>query len=110
MSANPSSAVPEARFEPITEAWLPAVVRIEQHSYTHPWTLRNFQELISYVLLCLVEDYFTLSDIRTLDSFAACIIIRQNICIVACNLLYVLEQWYTLVGFPVSIGQNLSHD
>lgn len=46
MSANPSNA-PEARFEPLTQAWLPAVVRIEQQAYTHPWTLRNFQDALA---------------------------------------------------------------
>lgn len=45
MSALPSSGQ-EARFEPLTEAWLPAVSALEQAAYTHPWTLRNFRDAI----------------------------------------------------------------
>lgn len=46
MSANPTSK-PEARFEAMTETWLPAVVQIEQQAYSHPWTLRNFQDALA---------------------------------------------------------------
>ncbi|MFT3718345.1 ribosomal protein S18-alanine N-acetyltransferase [Pseudorhodoferax sp.] len=46
MSARPVAPA-EASFEPLTEAWLPAVLRIEQQAYTHPWTLRNFQDALS---------------------------------------------------------------
>ena len=32
----------EARFEAMTSAWLPAVLRVEQSAYQHPWSERNF--------------------------------------------------------------------
>ena len=32
----------EARFEAMTSAWLPAVLRVEQSAYPHPWSERNF--------------------------------------------------------------------
>jgi ribosomal-protein-alanine N-acetyltransferase len=34
----------EAQFEPMTAAWLDAVVRIEQSAYDHPWTQLNFTD------------------------------------------------------------------
>jgi ribosomal-protein-alanine N-acetyltransferase len=37
----------EARFEPMGEAWLDAVVAIEQQAYTHPWSRRNFQDALA---------------------------------------------------------------
>jgi ribosomal-protein-alanine N-acetyltransferase len=46
MSALPE-LTGEARFEPMTEAWLTAVVAIEQQAYTHPWTRRNFQDALA---------------------------------------------------------------
>ncbi len=33
---------PEARFDAMTPAWLPAVLRVEQAAYPHPWSERNF--------------------------------------------------------------------
>lgn len=32
----------EARFEAMTLAWLPVVLRVEQSAYAHPWSERNF--------------------------------------------------------------------
>ena len=32
----------EARFAFMTPAWLPAVLRVEQSAYAHPWSERNF--------------------------------------------------------------------
>ncbi len=46
MSALPVS-VAEARFEPMTAERLPAVAALEQRCYTHPWTLRNFQDALA---------------------------------------------------------------
>ncbi|GHC78015.1 ribosomal-protein-alanine acetyltransferase [Pseudorhodoferax aquiterrae] len=46
MSALPERTG-EARFEPMTEDWLAAVVAIEQQAYTHPWTRRNFQDALA---------------------------------------------------------------
>nr|WP_145548805.1 ribosomal protein S18-alanine N-acetyltransferase [Variovorax boronicumulans] len=46
MSALPERTG-EARFEPMTEGWLTAVVAIEQQAYTHPWTRRNFQDALA---------------------------------------------------------------
>lgn len=46
MSALPE-LTGEARFEPMTEDWLSAVVAIEQQAYTHPWTRRNFQDALA---------------------------------------------------------------
>ncbi len=41
------AAVPrEAQFEPMTRAWLPAVARVEQSAYEHPWTQGNFSDSI----------------------------------------------------------------
>ena len=34
----------EARFEPMTPAWLEAVVRIEHATYAHPWSQGNFTD------------------------------------------------------------------
>lgn len=34
----------EAQFEPMTPAWLDAVVRVEQSAYDHPWTAGNFTD------------------------------------------------------------------
>jgi [ribosomal protein S18]-alanine N-acetyltransferase len=36
----------EAQLEPMTHAWLPAVARIEQSAYEHPWTQGNFSDSI----------------------------------------------------------------
>ena len=36
-----------ARLEPMTPAWLPAVSRIEQSAYDHPWTPGNFSDSIN---------------------------------------------------------------
>lgn len=46
MSAVPNGAG-EARFAPMTEDWLDAVLAIEQQAYTHPWTRRNFQDALA---------------------------------------------------------------
>lgn len=46
MSALPERTG-EARFEPMSEDWLTAVVAIEQQAYTHPWTRRNFQDALA---------------------------------------------------------------
>ncbi|CAN5121973.1 ribosomal protein S18-alanine N-acetyltransferase [soil metagenome] len=32
----------EARFEAMTPAWMPAVLRVEQSAYPQPWSERNF--------------------------------------------------------------------
>lgn len=45
MSAVPQAR--EARFEPMTAALLEAVMAIEQVSYTHPWTRRNFSDSLA---------------------------------------------------------------
>ncbi|MDB5886893.1 MAG: ribosomal protein S18P -alanine acetyltransferase [Polaromonas sp.] len=43
MNAALASAQPfEARFDAITPAVLPAVLRVEQSAYAHPWSERNF--------------------------------------------------------------------
>jgi len=34
----------EAEFQPMTEAWLPRVLPIEQQAYEHPWTHGNFAD------------------------------------------------------------------
>ena len=34
----------EARFEAMTPAWLPAVLRVEQSAYPHPWSELNFAD------------------------------------------------------------------
>ena len=33
---------PQARFEPLTDAWLEAVLQVEKRAYSHPWTRGNF--------------------------------------------------------------------
>ncbi|MFT4241379.1 MAG: ribosomal protein S18-alanine N-acetyltransferase [Acidovorax sp.] len=50
MSALPIAAIPapdEARFEPLTLAWLDAVLAVEQRAYTHPWTRGNFTDALA---------------------------------------------------------------
>jgi ribosomal-protein-alanine N-acetyltransferase len=37
---------PQARLEPLTEAMLDAVLRVEQRAYSHPWTHGNFVDSI----------------------------------------------------------------
>ena len=37
---------PEAQFEPLTLAQLPAVLRIERQAYAHPWTEVNFSDAL----------------------------------------------------------------
>jgi len=37
---------PQARLEPLTEAMLDAVLRVEQSAYSHPWTRGNFVDSI----------------------------------------------------------------
>lgn len=44
MSAQPVAA--EARFEPLTDARLDAVLAVEQRAYSHPWTRGNFNDAI----------------------------------------------------------------
>lgn len=39
-------SVSEARFETMTEAWMDAVLAIEQQAYTHPWSRGNFLDSI----------------------------------------------------------------
>lgn len=34
----------EAQFETMTPAWLPAVCRVEQSAYEHPWSQANFSD------------------------------------------------------------------
>jgi [ribosomal protein S18]-alanine N-acetyltransferase len=34
----------QARFEAMTPAWLPAVLRVEQSAYPHPWSEGNFTD------------------------------------------------------------------
>jgi ribosomal-protein-alanine N-acetyltransferase len=34
----------EAQFEPMTESWFEAVLRVEQSAYPHPWTQGNFSD------------------------------------------------------------------
>ncbi|WP_309684047.1 ribosomal protein S18-alanine N-acetyltransferase [Polaromonas sp.] len=36
----------EAQFEAMTPSWLPAVARVEQSAYEHPWTQTNFSDSI----------------------------------------------------------------
>lgn len=36
----------EVRFEPMTEAWLDAVVALEQRAYAHPWQRRHFSDCL----------------------------------------------------------------
>ena len=42
MNALPSFQPLEVRFEAMTHARLPAVLRLEQSAYLHPWSERNF--------------------------------------------------------------------
>ncbi len=37
---------PEAQFEPLTLAQLPAVLRIENEAYAHPWSEVNFRDAL----------------------------------------------------------------
>ena len=37
---------PEAQFEPLTLARLPAVLAIEKQAYAHPWTEANFRDAL----------------------------------------------------------------
>ena len=34
----------EAQFEPMTESWFDAVLRVEQSAYAHPWSRGNFSD------------------------------------------------------------------
>jgi ribosomal-protein-alanine N-acetyltransferase len=43
---------PLQRFVPMTPSWVDAVLAIEQGSYTHPWTRRNFTDSIASGYLC----------------------------------------------------------
>lgn len=51
-------SVSEARFETMTEAWMDAVLAIEQQAYTHPWSRGNFSDSIrsGYQAQVLVGD------------------------------------------------------
>ena len=51
-------SVSEARFETMTEAWMDAVLAIEQQAYTHPWSRGNFLDSIrsGYQAQVLVGD------------------------------------------------------
>lgn len=44
---QPSASPPEARFEQLTLARLDAVLAVEQHAYTHPWTRGNFTDALA---------------------------------------------------------------
>jgi [ribosomal protein S18]-alanine N-acetyltransferase len=48
----------EARFEPMTEAWLDEIVAIEARAYDHPWTRGNFADSLrsGYQAQVLVGD------------------------------------------------------
>ncbi|MBX3585670.1 MAG: ribosomal protein S18-alanine N-acetyltransferase [Ramlibacter sp.] len=48
----------EAQFEPLTEAWLDDVVRIEQAAYPQPWSRGNFSDSLrsGYQAQVLVAD------------------------------------------------------
>lgn len=50
--------VSEARFETMTEAWMDAVLAVEQQAYTHPWSRVNFLDSIrsGYQAQVLVGD------------------------------------------------------
>ena len=37
---------PSYRFEPMDEAWLEAVARLEQSVHAHPWSRRNFSDAL----------------------------------------------------------------
>lgn len=43
---------PQQRFEPMSTSWLDAVLAIEQASYTHPWTRRNFADSLASGYQC----------------------------------------------------------
>ena len=43
---KPEQAI-EAQFQPMTPAWLDAVLRIELGAYEHPWTRGNFADSIN---------------------------------------------------------------
>lgn len=49
---------PQARLEPLTEALLEAVMRVEQCTYSHPWTRGNFLDSIQtgYLLQALMGE------------------------------------------------------
>ena len=49
---------PQARLEPLTEALLEAVLRVEQCTYSHPWTRGNFLDSIQtgYLLQALMGE------------------------------------------------------
>lgn len=51
-------SVSEARFETLTEAWMDAVLAVEQQAYTHPWSRGNFTDSIrsGYQAQVLVGD------------------------------------------------------
>ena len=51
-------SVSEARFETMTEAWMDAVLAVEQQAYTHPWSRGNFTDSIrsGYQAQVLVGD------------------------------------------------------
>lgn len=51
-------SVSEARFETMTEAWMDAVLAVEQQAYTHPWSRGNFLDSIrsGYQAQVLVGD------------------------------------------------------
>ncbi|WP_027477273.1 ribosomal protein S18-alanine N-acetyltransferase [Curvibacter gracilis] len=51
-------SVSEARFETMTEAWMDAVLVVEQQAYTHPWSRGNFTDSIrsGYQAQVLVGD------------------------------------------------------
>lgn len=44
---HPPATAAEAVFEPMTPAWLDAVLAIEQSAYTHPWTRGNFMDALA---------------------------------------------------------------
>lgn len=49
---------PQARLEPLSEAMLDAVLRVEQSAYSHPWTRGNFVDSMQagYQLQALMGD------------------------------------------------------
>lgn len=51
-------SVSEARFDTMTEAWMDAVLAVEQQAYTHPWSRGNFTDSIrsGYQAQVLVGD------------------------------------------------------
>ena len=52
----PQPAADEARFEPMTEARLDAVLAIEQRAYSHPWTRGNLRDSLAagHMAQCLL--------------------------------------------------------